>query len=136
MKIFICTSKWLYHKVSEIKSYLESKGHIITLPNSYDNPMKEEEMKLVGKEEHAEWKSSMIKLQETKIQNCDAILVLNYEKNGQQNYIGGATFLEIYETYKLGKRIYFMNPIPESILKDELLSFKPIIINGNLELIQ
>ncbi len=136
MKIFICTSKWLYHKVPEIKKELENYGHIITLPNSYDNPMKEEEMKKVGKEEHADWKSSMIRLQGKKIRECDAVLVLNFEKNNQKNYVGGATFLETFKAYELGKKIFFMNSLPDSIIKDELLSFKPIILNGNLSLIQ
>ena len=42
MKIFICASKHLYNRVALIKETLEKKGHIITLPNSYDNPQKEE----------------------------------------------------------------------------------------------
>ena len=40
----------------------------------------------------------------------DAVLVLNLdkEKNGEilKNYIGGATFLEMYDAFRLGKKIY------------------------------
>jgi len=135
MNIFICTSKHLYGHVPEIKEALEKKGHVITLPNSYDNPLREQEMKALGKEDHAVWKGSMIKLQIQKIEANDAILVLNMEKNGQANYIGGATFLEIFKAFELGKKIYLYNDLPENMLKDELLGMSPTVIHGNLNLI-
>ena len=136
MKIFICCSKHIYNRISPIKETLEKTGHIITLPNSYDVPMKEEEMKKIGAEEHKNWKASMLRLQKEKVEKNDALLVLNMEKNGQKNYIGGATFLEIFMAFELGKKIYLFNPITDSLLKDELLGMGPIIINGNLGLIK
>lgn len=132
MKIFICCSKHFYNKVKEIKETLEQKGHQITLPNSYDNLSKEEEMKLLSSKQHAQWKEDMLKLQETKIKNNEAILVLNLEKNNQKNYIGGATFLEIFKAWELNKKIFLYNEIPDNILKDELLGFQPVIINQDL----
>ncbi len=136
MKIFICCSKHIYDRVLPIKQDLESKGHIITVPNSFDAPMKEEEMKRVGKEEHIEWKRNMMKKQEPKVRENDAILVLNLEKNGQQNYIGGATFLEIFKAFELEKKIFLYNPIPENIFQDELVAINPIVIKGDLSLVQ
>lgn len=136
MKIFICASKYFYDHVAPIKAELESKGHIITLPNSYDNPGKEEEIKKLSADEHHKWKAEMLKLQAEKVSAVDAILVLNMEKNGQPNYIGGATFLEIYEAFKQMKKIYLYNPLPENFLKDELLGMGPVVINGNLDLIK
>src|SRR3989338_3595196 len=126
MKIFICASKHLYGNIPTIKKSLEAKGNIITLPNSYDNPLKEEEMKLIGSKEHRIWKAEMLRLQGKKIADNDAILVLNMEKNGQQNYIGGATFLEIFKAFELGKKIYLFNPIPNNIFKDELTAINPV----------
>ena len=136
MKIFICCSKHIYDRVLPIKEELESKGHIITLPNSFDAPMKEEEMKTVSKEAHIEWKINMMKKQEPKVRENDAILVLNLEKHGQQNYIGGATFLEIFKAFELEKKIFLYNPIPENIFQDELVAINPVVINGNLSLVQ
>ena len=75
----------------------------------------------------------MMKKDKDNILPNDAILVLNFEKNGQENYIGGATFLEIYKSWELGKKIFLFNPIPESNFKDELIGINPIIINGNFE---
>ena len=94
--------------------------------------MKEEEIKKQGKEVHSNWKSSMIKAQEPKVKASDAILVLNFEKNGVQNNIGGATFLEIFKTFELNKKIFLYNNIPENILKDELVGMNPTILNKDL----
>lgn len=88
MKIFICCSKHMYGQIPPIKATLEQHGHTITLPNSYDNPQKEFEMKEVGTEEHSKWKASMLRLQKDKISENDAILVLNMDKNNQKNYLG------------------------------------------------
>ena len=41
-----------------------------------------------------------------KIKSVDVVLCVNYEKHNIQNYIGGATFIEIYEAFKNNKRIY------------------------------
>jgi hypothetical protein len=132
MKIFICTSKHLYSKIPPIKKALEDKGHVITLPNSYDAPFMEEDMKKISREQHIAWKSEMLRKQIQKVKDNDAILVLNFEKNGQPNYIGGATFLEIFSAFEYNKKIFLINPIPDGIFKDELIAINPIILNGNV----
>jgi hypothetical protein len=136
MKIFICASKYNYGYVAKIKKELEAMGHIITVPNSYDEPMKEEEMKKLGTEHHKKWKGSMIRLQKGKVDANDCVLVLNFEKNGQANYIGGATFLEIFMAFDLGKKIYLYNPLPESNFKDELIGMDVEVIDGDLNKIE
>lgn len=136
MKLFICSSKHLYHLIPPIKEKLESMGHEITLPNSYDDPMFEERIKKEGQARHAEVKAKLLREQVKKIHANDAILVINYEKNGQKNYIGGATFLEIFKAFELDKKIYLMNPIPDNIFKDELIGMSPIIIQEDLSKIK
>jgi len=67
------------------------------------------------------------------IQNCDVVLVLNYDRNGVKNYIGGNTFLEMGFAYILNKPIYLLNPIPEiPYYKTEIIAMKPVVIEGNL----
>jgi hypothetical protein len=135
MRIFLCTSKHNYDKVGSIKAKLEEAGHEVTLPNSYEAPMKEEEeeeMRAAGEKMHREWKAVMIREQEKKVAGNDSILVLNFEKQGQPNYIGGATFLEIFKAFELGKKIFLFNPIPEGVLHDELIAMNPMVINGDL----
>ena len=136
MKIFICCSKHFYHEIEAVKKELEEMGNVITLPNSYDNPFKEEEMKKRGPKQHIEWKSKLLIAQGQKVNENDAILVLNLEKGDKANYIGGATFLEIFKAFEAGKKIFLFNPLPDSIFKDELTAMNPVIINRDLSKIR
>ena len=136
MKIFIACSKYFYDKVNEIKKELENQGHEITFPNSFEDPFKEDRLKALNEEEHRKFKQEMMKLHNPKIKENDALLVLNFEKNGISNYIGGATFMEIVKAWELNKKIFFYNPIPEGIFSDELNGINPTIINGNLSKLQ
>lgn len=136
MNIFIICSKHFYHLISPIKEELEKLGHKITPPNSFDDPFKEERLKEQSLEEHVNWKASMMRLHEPKVKANDAVLVLNYEKKGQQNYIGGATFMEIHTAWLLDKKIFLYNPIPDNIFTDELRGMNPTIINGDLSLLK
>lgn len=58
------------------------------------------------------------------------------KKNNIENYIGGATFIELYEAFKNNKKIYLYHDIPKGMLFDEIASFEPIVINENLDLIK
>jgi hypothetical protein len=136
MKIMICSSKHLYHLIPPVKVSLEQQGHEVTLPNCYDDPMLEERIKSEQPHNHAEFKRRMFAEQEQKIRSVDALLVMNYEKYGQQNYIGGSTFLEMFKAWELGKRIYLMNPVPEGMLYDEIVGMLPVVIDGDVSRIQ
>jgi len=69
-----------------------------------------------------------------KIKQSDAILVLNYDKRGIKNYIGGNTLMEIGFAHVLNKKIFLLNPVPEiEYYKSEIEATKPIILNGNLK---
>ncbi len=133
MKIFLICSKVFYSKIPPIKEVLEQAGHEITLPNAYDDPGTEARYREMGEKEHAEWKAGMLKHSETVIKGIDAVLVLNFEKNGQENYIGGATFLEMYDAFRLGKKIYVYNDVPSGMLKDEIQGFEPFLLHQDLE---
>jgi len=132
MNLFIICSKHFYDKIPKIAEELKSYGHNLTFPNSYEEPFKEEEMKKVGSQEHSEWKRNMMKLQEPKIRANEGVLIYNLNKNGIENYIGGATFMEIVKAWELDKKVFFYNPIPECIFTDELKGINPIIINKDL----
>jgi hypothetical protein len=136
MKIFIVCSKYNYYKIPEIKKGLEERNHKIMLPNSYDEPFKEEKMKSKSAEDHIKFKRKMMKLHEPKIKKNDAIFVLNFEKKGIPNYIGGGTFMEVVKAWELNKKIFFYNPFPNCSFTDELKGINPTIINGDLSLIK
>ena len=135
MKILIICSKKFYSKIEEVKKILEEKNIEVFLPNCYDDPTTEQRMWDLGKEEHQKFKAKMYKQSEDTISNMDAVLVLNLdkEKDGEiiKNYIGGATFLEMYDSYLLGHDIFIYNEIPNSMLKDEIKGMRPTILYGN-----
>lgn len=62
----------------------------------------------------------------------NVILVLNLDKKGISNYIGGNTFLEMGFAHVLNKTIYLYNNIPDILYTDEINTMKPIIIGGDL----
>ena len=136
MKIFIISSKAFYNEIPKIKEFLERSGNIVSLPNCFGAPETEAKYRELGKKEHSQWKSEMICHSVDIIKNNDAVLVLNLEKNGIKDYIGGATFLEMYDAFRLGKKIFMYNQIPEGMLKDEIIGFNPIVINQDLNLIK
>lgn len=136
MKILIICSKAFYKDIEPIKEKLEEMGHSIELPNSYYEPDAEKKSWDLGEKAHSEFKQRMFRMSAERIEEMDAVLTLNFDKNGKKNYIGGATFLEIYEAFMKDKKIYLYNDIPEGMLYDEISGFSPIIINGNLELIK
>ena len=136
MKIFIISSATFYDKIPPIKQYLESKGFELVMPNTYNNPNLEKEVWKKGFKAHAELEKELFKLSEEKIKDVDAVLCVNFEKYNIKNYIGGATFIEIYEAFKNNKKIYLYHDIPKGMLYDEIAGFDPIIINENLDLIE
>lgn len=136
MKILIICSKAFYKDIAPIKEKLEQMGHIIELPNSYYEPDAEKKSWDLGEKDHAEFKARMFKRSKEVIANMDAVLTLNFDKNVKKNYIGGATFVELYEAFIGNKKIYLYNDIPEGILYDEISGFSPIVINGDLDLVK
>ena len=135
MKIYIICSKAFYKEVAPIKEKLEKKGYIVELPFEHNTPELEEQAWKSGREQHAEFKARMFRESAEMIDTVDAVLTLNFNKKGIKNYIGGSTFLELYEAFMKNKKIYLYNDIPEGMLFDEINGFDPIIINGNLNLI-
>ena len=136
MKIMIICSKKFYSEIERVEKILKENGHDIYMPNCYDAPDTEDKMKKLGKEEHQAFKAKMYKQSEDAIKQMDAVLVLNFdkEKDGKiaKNYIGGATFLEMYDAFRNNKKIFLYNDIPEGMLFDEIEGFSPVILNGNI----
>ena len=106
MKILIICSKAFYKDIAPIKEKLEKMGHVVELPNSYYEPDAEKKSWEQGEKAHSEFKARMFKMSEERIATMDAVLTLNFDKNGKKNYIGGATFIEIYEAYMKNKKIF------------------------------
>jgi hypothetical protein len=67
------------------------------------------------------------------MQGADAILVLNFDKDGIKNYVGGNTLMEIGFAHVLNQKIFLLYPVPEMpYCRTEIEAVKPTIINGDL----
>jgi len=133
MKIAICGSMVFTDEMLETKKKLEIIGHTVFVSGFADAHLgknMEEREKLAIQQKNE--KDAMREYWEV-IQGVDAILVLNIDKRGIKNYIGGNAFLEMGFAYVLNKKIYLLNNIPEvDIYKSEIEAMKPIVLNGDL----
>jgi hypothetical protein len=78
-------------------------------------------------------KTKLIDKHIKRIENSDAILVLNFDKDKRKGYIGGNTFLEMGIAYYLGKKIFvWKNPSKDLFYFEEIEALNPIIINEDL----
>ena len=77
-------------------------------------------------------KAQLMRTHFAEIEKGDAILVLNYEKHGVQNYIGGNVLMEMSLAFWLKKPIFILNEIPEaSTFEEEIKGMEPIVLHGN-----
>jgi hypothetical protein len=140
MKIALCGSLNFGEKIfNEIKEKLTSMNHEVLLPASIKEfGPKIEEIKS-NKELYLKIAPDFIRKHFDKVADSDAVFVINLERYGIKNYIGGNTFAEIMVAFYLGKKIFLLNPIPTdeklSFIRSEIEVVKPVILNGNLDLI-
>lgn len=66
----------------------------------------------------------------------DAVLVMNFDRHGIKNYIGGNTLMEIGFAHVLNQKVFLMNPVPDiPYYKMEIAAVQPVIINGDYSLV-
>ncbi len=147
MKITICGSITYVVEMDECKHVLEKIGHEVQSPPVMV-PDKDgilmhslEQSKLRKQGDHSEaWmqdkKAELIHDHFNKVEWSDAVLIYNKDKHNIKNYIGANTLLEMGLAFYLNKKIFLLNPVPEISYKEEILGMKPIVINGDLELIK
>ncbi|MBU3901368.1 hypothetical protein KKF25_01855 [Patescibacteria group bacterium] len=144
MKIVICGSIEFTPKIKEIADWLTNEGHVVDIPLTSQRIINGElTLGKFKKEKQKNGDGSFRKIKEDAIRRyyeiikeCDAILVLNLEKNRIKNYIGGNTFLEMGFAHVLNKKIYLLNEIPNMLYTDEIKAIQPIVLKGNLDAIK
>ena len=139
MKITIVGSSVFAKQMVEYRDQLVKLGHEVNLHEHYVAQANGEMKDLIGRmdREHAAVKIEYdyIRYHYNEIVNSDAILVLNFDKNGVENYIGGNTLMELGFAYVNNKKIFLLNQIPDINYKDEIEAMQPVILNSNLNLI-
>ncbi len=134
MKIALFHSMQYAEKAKEVQEWFQARGH-----EAYPSGFNEKYIGLTDEEKETlklehKYNHDAIRKHWGNIEKSDAVLVLNYDKHGVANYIGGNSFLEMGFAYIQNKPIYMLNPIPEMpYYETEIIAMKPIVIDGNLE---
>lgn len=126
MKITICGSMMFEPKMAVIATELQSRGYETEKPNVVEGHVYTDNL-----DANAGLKRGFIDEHFAKIDTSDAILVINEDKNGVVNYIGGNTLIEISHAYAQGLDVFILNPVPEVSYADEIRGMHPIILNGD-----
>jgi hypothetical protein len=141
--IVICASCAFYTQVLEIEKKLKSLGFKILIPLTAKKMKKSGDFKVktykpwIGNKEDYKKKAYLTQKHFKEVTKGDMILVLNYNKNGKDGYIGGAVLSEMAIAFYFKKPIYILNQIDESSsFKEEIYGMMPKIINGNLKSIK
>jgi hypothetical protein len=141
--ITLCASVSFYKKVLEVKDELAKLGFRVRLPSTaltmkrsgnfdpnhyktwYSNPS------------HIRVKTKLIKDHFRKIEEGDAILVVNLTKHGLDGYIGGNVLMEMAIAFYLKRPIYVYNNIAGKINhEEEIRGMNPKFIDGDLSKIK
>jgi len=132
MRIFLVASMNFYPKLIEVQSQLIDIGHEVEIPISAKM------MVDAGSFDPSSFKGSYTNQQKKdffrnnldRMKGCDAILIINEEKNGIAGYIGTSVIMEIGIAFYLNKKIYLWNPMSsDAAYKPEVDAFEAIIIN-------
>src|SRR3989344_4326643 len=153
MKITMCGSIGFYKEMESARDDMLKLGHEVKIPELalevpkefgggkkvyFGNYIEQNGGIDAFAQDHKIWdlKKDAIKDHYEKIDWCDAILVINHEKRGVKGYVGGNTLIEIGVAFYLNKPVYILNPISSELsYKQEIYGTKPILLNGNLDLI-
>lgn len=134
--IIICSSISAAEEVLSVKDNLESRGFSVGIPYSIEQYANNGHRHISLEERTKSRKDlDLISRHYELLKANDVVLVVNPEKNGIPDYIGGNTFLEMGFAHVLRKPIYVLNQLPNCSYRDEIDAMNPIVLNGNLALI-
>jgi hypothetical protein len=138
--VTICSSADFYQKVVDLQDALEKAGFISLIP------LTAKKMKQSGDYEASHYrtwlsdakdyhkKTTLMRTHFDEVARGDVVLVVNEEKHGIANYIGGNVLMEMALGFYLNKPIFILNDIPEeSSFLEEILAFEPIVLHGDLD---
>mgnify|MGYP003934828061 CR=1 FL=1 len=135
MTITICGSQTFCKEMEEAQKYLKEKNFQVFAPELLvteewfqENHSREELLKM-----KPVWTQNHFK----KIQNSDAVLIMNCEKKGIKGYFGSNTLMELSVAFFLSKKIFFLHQINEDHPHyEEIIGMDVVFINGDLNSIK
>ncbi|HEV7453702.1 MAG TPA: hypothetical protein VGO07_00415 [Candidatus Saccharimonadales bacterium] len=138
--VTICSSCNFYRQANDVKDQLEKLGVDVIVPKLATK------MKESGDYEVSHYKTwfadpndygkkgELMRAHFDEVEKADAILVLNYEKHGKQNYIGPNVLMEMALAFHMDKPIFIINEYPEDTpFEEELKGMTPVLLHGKIE---
>lgn len=140
MKIMICGSMTFAKEMIAAQEDLSKFGHEVFVPCDTDLHLSSPGFidDLDADREHLVENNVMRRCFDL-LADSEAVVFLNFQKNGQDGYIGTSSLMEMGLAYYLGKKIFLLYDVPPpSVARwaHEVLSFQPIVLNGNLDILQ
>ena len=138
MKIYVLGSTAFMHDMVKAKNDLIALGY-----DGWIHPHYEAFVRGEKKDHLARWESGeraalkrendYLRQHYKHILESDAVLIVNGEKRGIQNYIGGNVLMEMGQAYVNNKKIFLLYDLPkDSAYIDEIESMDPICLMGDL----
>ena len=136
MKIAIIGSMKFAEDMVKIKKQLDELGHIAEIPIGTDPHLKDKKF-VENLDDNLEFciTNDIMRRNFHQVADCDAVLVLNYKRNGVEGYIGVSALLEMGVAHYLGKKIFLIQHTPdfnEARWAHEVAIMQPTIIKGDL----
>jgi hypothetical protein len=141
MKIYVLGSSSFMHDMVQVKDDLIALGHDGWIHPHYEAFVRGEKKEHLARWENGERaalkrENDYLRQHYKHILESDGVLIVNCEKRGIPNYIGGNVLIEMGQAYVNGKKIFFLNGMPEGLpYNDEIESMDPRCLDGNLSAI-
>ena len=134
MKIMIVASLSFAGKMLEARDALQKLGHRVLLNGAVERYSRNPELKQSYEDELKNAiEDDALRDGFSGVSESDAVLVLNYAKNGTEGYIGSSMLMEIGVAYFLNKKIYLLNPVGrDQKYALEIALVKPVILDGDI----
>jgi hypothetical protein len=138
MKIYVVGSTAFMHEMVAAKNKLCELGYEGWIHSDYEALVRGEKQEILegaAKGEHAAVKrnNDYLRVHYKHICQSDGILVVNLEKNGIKNYIGGNVLIEMGQAYVNDKKIFLLNDIPQDMpYTPEIECMDPVCLYGEI----
>lgn len=133
MRIGVIGSMQFTDKMVEVRDKLIQMGHDAFITSFHKSMLGKTHKEIEAIKLHQKYNEDAIREFWNMMQGADAVLVLNLDKNGIKNYVGGNTLMEIGFAHVLRQKVFLWNPIPDMpYCKTEIEAVRPTVINGDL----
>lgn len=133
MKIGVAGSMQFTEAMMKVCEQLEGLGHTTFMSKFKDNYIGKTDEEKETQKLKDKYENDAIKEFWKPMQDADALIVVNLDKHGIKNYIGGNSFLEMGFAHVLNQKLYLMNPLPDMpYYGTEIIAMNPTVVNGDL----